>query len=452
MFQFLCFVYFGIVITNNFCVRKGLGRKAGLAKALGNHCTRCTCLPCPIVTAVPRTLIIDSTSIFINRPKWLDYRSAVAECLYEVDDMISEALDKYSSTSNNGGTKPLWILKPSITNKGADIHIVSSFEEVKHYITSLPELGQWVLQEYVSNPLLLHLPVLSSTQVDNGHKFHLRVYVVAVGALSVFVYPETLVLIAPQVYDQHNPSNIGAHITNTCVGVDDKSFTETLHVRCLSELPSILYQGATVQKLTNDHRNISSLKEATQIVDKIYKDICSIVAHTFAAMEGDVGGYMPIPRCYELYGVDFLVTSDADPNEETYYYTVKLLEYNPSPDIKQTGNRLDYIIENMMNGVISLTIDQRITINDKKELNRNVAIPLPTSNTVTVIPSNATEEDWTINVLPYGSSDATNNNTVILPNTNGIMHEPVRDQPSGWDCVYSKYWAPAHAQMNVKVQ
>jgi len=102
----------------------------------------------------------------------------------------------------------------------------------------------------------------------------------------------------------------------------------------------------------------------------------------------------------------------------------------------------------MINGVISLAIDQRITINNIDNKHNGVST-LPVE-----------QKQLQFNVAPYGSTQLmtmTNNITspnpiVQYPNTNGILHEPVHDKESGWDCVYSKYWAPAHAQMNIKVE
>jgi tubulin--tyrosine ligase len=50
---------------------------------------------------------------------------------------------------------------------------------------------------YISNPLLL-----------GGHKFHLRVYILCVGALKVFVFDQILVLIAAHKYDLKDTDNV----------------------------------------------------------------------------------------------------------------------------------------------------------------------------------------------------------------------------------------------------
>ena len=48
---------------------------------------------------------------------------------------------------------------------------------------------EWVLQRYIEKPLLLR-----------GHKFHIRTYVLCVGALKVFVFEKMLLLLAAHPY------------------------------------------------------------------------------------------------------------------------------------------------------------------------------------------------------------------------------------------------------------
>jgi tubulin--tyrosine ligase len=78
-----------------------------------------------------------------------------------------------------------WILKPSVTNKGMDIAVVNNWAGVLDALEDADHVREWVLQRYIERPLLV-----------GGHKFHLRVYVLYVGALRVFVYDRILMLIA----------------------------------------------------------------------------------------------------------------------------------------------------------------------------------------------------------------------------------------------------------------
>ena len=109
------------------------------------------------------------------------------------------------------------------------------------------DLMQWVVQEYVRDPLLVE-----------GHKFHLRVYVLCVGDLDVrnqttvtsrpmhlhphspshalvyarqvYVFDDMLALLAPSKFSSSTEStslaDAGVHITNTCKHSGEAGFEE----------------------------------------------------------------------------------------------------------------------------------------------------------------------------------------------------------------------------------
>jgi glutathione synthase/RimK-type ligase-like ATP-grasp enzyme len=80
-------------------------------------------------------------------------------------------------------------------------------------------------------------------------------------------------------------------------------------------------------------------------------EVRAAVRHCFAAMEGRAGLYMPLPApSFELYGVDFLLDER---------WRAVLLEFNPSPDIKQSGARLDGLIARMIDGVVGIAAGER---------------------------------------------------------------------------------------------
>lgn len=58
-----------------------------------------------------------------------------------------------------------------------------------------------------------------------------------------------------------------------------------------------------------------------------------------------------MPNCFELYGVDFLV-------DESLH--VHLLEVNPGPDFKQTGQRLRRVIVELFEQTCALVVDTDI--------------------------------------------------------------------------------------------
>lgn len=75
------------------------------------------------------------------------------------------------------------------------------------------------------------------------------------------------------------------------------------------------------------------------------EDMRSITAELFRAYSTEFAVFSPIPDCFELYGLDFLVDE---------HWQVYLLEVNPGPDFKQTGARLSHVIGDVMSSTIDI--------------------------------------------------------------------------------------------------
>ena len=343
-------------VTNNILVRKGLCRKAQFSNFMARHAAKCG-EACPLRACIPHTVIVDTVAAFIARPAWLDFRSALAEALGDADDAMALAAP---------GTP--WILKPSMANKGAEIFIVTSIAEVEAAVREWRDVGQWVLQRYIDAPMLA---------TPARHKFHLRVYVLADGALSVSVFGEALVLLAARPYARVGASGAAldrhAHITNSCVGVELEEgggWSEAAFVRKFSELPGLLAGSGAC----------ASESHARELCASLWARVEDCIAHSFFAFEGDFSGLMPLPNAWELYGVDFVVDAEGG---------LHLLEFNPTPDIRQTGTRLDYIIDALMEGMLAITLDQRFPPPTTQAL----LLPPATCNTPVTANSNCAAED-----------------------------------------------------------
>jgi hypothetical protein len=81
------------------------------------------------------------------------------------------------------------------------------------------------------------------------------------------------------------------------------------------------------------------LSEARERVQHVIAQIEKITAELFGAYKTEFGVFAPIEDCFEQYGLDFVVDQN---------WRVFLLEINPGPDFKQTGERLSPVIENLM--------------------------------------------------------------------------------------------------------
>ncbi|EQC38474.1 hypothetical protein SDRG_04182 [Saprolegnia diclina VS20] len=309
----------GQVVANSYCVRKGLSRKAQLSMFLSKYIRKHP--NCRLSRALPETLVVDLWDAFDNSLAELgvSFRNRLESCLWEVKQLFEDKAET--------GT---WIMKPSASNKGAEVNVFDTYAKFKAIITEWTDIREWVVQAYVQRPLLL-----------KKRKFHVRVYVVAVGCLQVFVYQNVLLLTSLDAYNPANTDNKLSHITNTFQQQDHPNFVEADCVLLLEDMEAILM----------DDQGISAV-EAKTITTNMLADIGAITGEVFDAYRGEFSVFQPLPNCFEVYGVDFLIDED---------YQVWLLEVNPGPDFKQTGNRLQPLIQTLVEGMVDIVTDQFFT-------------------------------------------------------------------------------------------
>ena len=336
-------------------MRKGLCRKAALAEYAGAAVARQPAALRALARALPPTVVVDVMAAFhgggggggSTRPG--GRAEALAWALADAEAAIAAA---------PAGAR--WILKPSLANKAAGIAIVDGAAAAAAHVCdpALRGVGVWVLQRYVARPLTLR-----------GRKFHLRVYVLADGDLRVHVFRQALALSAAAAYDaaaDPAAADARAHITNPCAGAAHADFDEAAVVACLSDLPAELAA-----------RSGGSAAAGRAQAAAIYARICAVVAELFAALRTQPASYAPLANAFEIYGADFLVedgdesTRDADGrggsggdagDDDAAVAAglhVRLLEFNPTPDIAQSGTRLEHVIAAMLEGVLRIAVDAR---------------------------------------------------------------------------------------------
>ncbi|KAL9644062.1 hypothetical protein ABK040_005529 [Willaertia magna] len=336
---------------NYYCIRKGLIRKAQFAAVMNKYISKKGDKTI-LFKAIPETYLYE-----LDDPEYFE------ESLYDIYDVVQSLENNQKLLEENNNLQlTTWILKPSITNKGAEIFIFNSLEQLQNYFTKkheqaleaikkqeeqeengenqelsennndpyddLRQLREWVIQRYVDRPLLL----------CGNRKFHMRVYVLAVSNLKVYVYDQILALFALKPFKQGLLEDKFSHITNTCIQVNEKEFIESESVKLFWKL----HQEDTIK--LNDLINI-------------FEQVKAITGETFLACSSELS-FMPLNHCFELYGLDFLVDQDLN---------VSLLEVNAGPDFKQTGNDLDSVIY----GLFRETCDIALENNESKVFNNN---------------------------------------------------------------------------------
>lgn len=176
--------------ASSYLVRKGLSRKAQLSLQLRRFCSK---NPHSVLTkAVPFTIVLETWNAFEEMKldfgrgtfaSFDDHGITQAPLRQRLDWCLVDA--RTTVVEDELHKDAMWILKPSVTNKGMDIVVAKDWEGILSALEEADHIREWVLQKYIERPLLV-----------GGHKFHLRVYVLCVGALRVFVYDRILMLIA----------------------------------------------------------------------------------------------------------------------------------------------------------------------------------------------------------------------------------------------------------------
>ncbi|BCS22664.1 putative acid phosphatase [Aspergillus puulaauensis] len=336
-------------LTNAYIIRKALIRKHYLTNTVANW-----------VTKHPDSVLAKHVKASVDFE--LDYAEFLDDALLEAYE-LRESLEKNESRPDS--EKEWWILKPGMSDRGQGIRLFNSEDQLREIfeewevdtddededendeeqdnddtdnakngvVTS--QLRHFIAQPYIDPPLLL--PSL------NNRKFHIRTYVLATGALKVYVFKEMLALFASKQYvsptssseDSEDPvADLTRHLTNTCF--QDKSVPESETVRRFWNLP---YDPLPNSKLSPTWK------------EDIYEQICSVTGELFtAAARGMMIHFQTVPNAFEVFGVDFLVDEGG---------SVWLLEVNAFPDFGQTGEELrDIVVGGLFGGVVDVAVDE----------------------------------------------------------------------------------------------
>ena len=108
----------GKVVANAYCVRKGLSRKAQLSIYLSKYIKKHD--KCILSKAVPRTVVLDTWEAHDDSMAQfgISFRQRLDACLWEV----KQILEMETKT---------WIMKPSATNKGAEVNVIKDFRKLR---------------------------------------------------------------------------------------------------------------------------------------------------------------------------------------------------------------------------------------------------------------------------------------------------------------------------------
>ncbi|KAI0033435.1 TTL-domain-containing protein [Vararia minispora EC-137] len=337
-------------LSSSYVFRKALIRKHYLSRSIYAYLVKHP--ESPLCAAVPRTWELEISFADELEDMWSDE-------LWDLGEAMEHDSDAW------------WILKPGMADRGMGIRLFDNKETLQDIFEEFDDdsdedgdrddddtavvtsqLRHFVIQEYIDSPLLFdprEVPLGDreppSVNALEGHKFHLRVYCVASGALRVYLYRRILALFSskpyapPKIADDEDGTlvDLSAHLTNTSL----QAHRGEEGVRLFDELIGchILSGEGAGRMLTAEH------------VQNIQDQCADALAEVFrAALETPVH-FQPVPNAFELFGVDFLVS-----HEKSSDFQVKLLEINAEPAIELTGPRLTWILEDLFKSIAEVAI------------------------------------------------------------------------------------------------
>ncbi|KAH8704477.1 tubulin-tyrosine ligase family-domain-containing protein [Phaeosphaeriaceae sp. PMI808] len=260
--------------ANAYVIRKALIRKHYLSTTVANW-----------ITKYPDSLLRNHV-----KPS-VEFEVDYAEFL---DDALVEAWDLKESWARNEENEEKdrvwWILKPGMSDRGQGIRLFSTEEE----LTAIFE--EWDPpsddEEDNDNDARSDAGKAENTEgimTSQLHfkKFHIRTYILAAGALKVYVH--------------HRTTAMQSHLTNTCL---QNSTDRDGSVGLFWDLPDTLPAQPDLP---------TPLCAPSTWKDDIFAQICSITAATFeAAARGMSIHFQPLPNAFEIFGVDFMVGVESD--------------------------------------------------------------------------------------------------------------------------------------------
>lgn len=256
---------------------------------------------------------------------------------YEIDlytikaDLLASLTNKFKKLFTGNA---VYIFKPVTGMGGSDIGIFDTFDAFKRYIDNVisrngklwgkgnPDkepLRVWVLQEYITNPLLIEKK--EATIGSHNYKFHIRqAYLYQPAPKQSYYRPLNIcpIALAEKPYIHGDWSNKDIHDTHFHGKID--------------------YDWQTLIQLIPTLKNN---QEAIRRIDSQLSDLYSIIDKNYIKAQC----YPETKHCFELFGCDIMITDTFD---------VKVIEINAGLGISGDINIKRDIFDTVMVNIVDM--------------------------------------------------------------------------------------------------
>ena len=246
----------------------------------------------------------------------------------------------------------LWIAKSSHGCHGDDIQLFPGDPEgvdgLMRYIDKQQDHHPWVVQRYVSRPLLIE-----------GRKFDIRYWVLLKSPYEIYLHRRGVMRTSSEPYTSNS---FLAHVTNHCLQVKSKSYSkyekgnELWHddLEALCNKRGLQMADIEATRARKEGRKPSAPKTFQNYVMPQMKKIVVACLLSVKGRVEDPAAYGSDAACFQLFGFDFILDENL---------RLVLLEVNGAPGIAEKLNQI------IVDDLIELVVDPQFPtlVTKKKE-------------------------------------------------------------------------------------
>ncbi|XP_049876528.1 tubulin glycylase 3A-like [Pectinophora gossypiella] len=234
---------------------------------------------------------------------------------------------KYWPQIDIDGVLNIWIIKPGNKCRGRGIQLMNNIKDIIGLINIPAQKTRYVVQKYIENPLVIY-----------NTKFDIRQWFLVTNCqpLTIWVYKDSYLRFSSQIFSLSNYHE-SVHLTNNAVqskyknnGQRDKALPD--------------------ENMWDCHTFKAYLKQIGKYEmwdAKIYPGIKQCLIGAMLACQDSMDKRQ---NSFELYGADFMLTSD---------FTPWLIEINSSPDLAPTTSVTARLCPQCLEDVVKVVLDRR---------------------------------------------------------------------------------------------
>ena len=256
------------------------------------------------------------------------FSSSDDSLLAEIQGVLTQFKEKFPQYGINGCGNT-WIAKPANLSRGRGIACFNSLVQLLDY---LRKAGQWVVQKYIENPLLIL-----------NKKFDIRQWVLVTdfNPLTIWFYESCYLRFGVEDFDMSNLQNRFIHLTNNSVVKHSEKFDET-------EIEGSMWHSEEfaeflIEQYGEDHWESSIKPKIKNIVKWSLESAQDMIEHRKLSSE--------------LFGYDIMLDENLNP---------WLIEINSSPAMDYSTPITKRLVKEVMEDCIKVLVDHNYASAKKK--------------------------------------------------------------------------------------